>query len=49
MEYIHRTWGRLIGAAFALPAAYFWARGMFSPAMKRRVLAFGVLIGAQVP
>lgn len=48
MEYGHRQWGRLIGAAFLLPAAYFWARGRFTPAMKKRVLAFGALIGAQV-
>lgn len=48
MEYGHRQWGRLIGAAFALPAVYFWARGKLTPAMKKRVLAFGALIGAQV-
>lgn len=47
MEYAHRMWGRFIGAAFALPAAYFWSRGYFNIAMKRRVLAFGLLIGIQ--
>uniref|UniRef100_A0A1I8JR71 ANK_REP_REGION domain-containing protein n=1 Tax=Macrostomum lignano TaxID=282301 RepID=A0A1I8JR71_9PLAT len=31
LEFLHRTWGRAIGAAFLLPAAYFWARG---PAFK---------------
>ncbi|CAG9766770.1 unnamed protein product [Ceutorhynchus assimilis] len=47
MEYGHRQWGRFIGAAFLIPAAYFWARGRFTPGMKKRVLAFGTLIGAQ--
>ena len=40
-------WGRAIGAVFLLPAVYFWSRGMFTPAMKKRVVAFGALIGAQ--
>lgn len=48
MEFMHRTWGRAIGAVFLLPAAYFWARGRLSPQMKPRVLAFGALIAAQV-
>lgn len=48
MEFMHRTWGRAIGAVFLLPAAYFWARGRFSPQMKPRVVAFGALIAAQV-
>lgn len=47
MEYGHRQWGRLIGAVFLIPAVYFWAKGKFTPAMKKRVLAFGTLIGAQ--
>lgn len=47
MEYGHRMWGRAIGAFFALPAAYFWARGRFSKPMKIRVLIFGALIGIQ--
>ncbi|XP_050293957.1 cytochrome c oxidase assembly protein COX15 homolog [Anthonomus grandis grandis] len=47
MEYGHRQWGRLIGAVFLLPAAYFWAKGRLTPAMKKRILAFGTLIGAQ--
>lgn len=47
MEYAHRTWGRLIGAAFFLPAAGFWISGYFSKVMKRRVLISGVLIAAQ--
>ncbi|XP_015110579.1 cytochrome c oxidase assembly protein COX15 homolog [Diachasma alloeum] len=47
MEYVHRMWGRLIGAAFALPAAYFWYRGYLKPGMKARILVLGSLIGAQ--
>src|SRR5260370_39700241 len=26
-EYVHRLWGRLIGAAYAVPFFYFWLRG----------------------
>lgn len=47
MEYGHRMWGRLIGAFFFIPAAYFWYKGYFHKAMKMRVGAFGVLIGMQ--
>lgn len=47
MEYAHRTWGRLIGGFFALPAAYFWYRKYLKPGMKLRVLGFGALIGFQ--
>ncbi|KAF4525550.1 hypothetical protein B566_EDAN012957 [Ephemera danica] len=47
MEYTHRQWGRAIGAAFFLPAAFFWTRGYFNKAMKIRVSAFGALLGAQ--
>lgn len=48
MEFIHRTWGRAIGAVFLGPAAFFWYRGMLQKGMKPRVLAFGTLILAQV-
>uniref|UniRef100_A0A1I8I827 Cytochrome c oxidase assembly protein COX15 n=1 Tax=Macrostomum lignano TaxID=282301 RepID=A0A1I8I827_9PLAT len=47
LEFLHRTWGRAIGAAFLLPAAYFWARGRFQPAMRKRVLIYGSLILGQ--
>lgn len=47
MEYAHRMWGRCIGAAFALPAIYFWSRGHFNRAMKIRTLIYGTLIGMQ--
>lgn len=38
MEYSHRMWGRLVGLAFILPAAYFWRRGYLNRTMKGRVL-----------
>lgn len=47
MEYAHRTWGRLIGAFYALPAAYFWYRGYLTRAMRPRILVYGALIGVQ--
>lgn len=47
MEYAHRMWGRCIGAAFALPAVYFWSRGYFNRVLKIRVVIFGTLIGMQ--
>ena len=48
MEYTHRMWGRAIGAFFLVPAGYFWYKGWFPTTMKRRVVAFGALILAQV-
>ncbi|XP_020280680.1 cytochrome c oxidase assembly protein COX15 homolog isoform X2 [Pseudomyrmex gracilis] len=47
MEYLHRTWGRLIGAVFIIPATYFWFNGMFRRGMKIRVAIMGSLIGLQ--
>ncbi|XP_012153537.1 heme A synthase COX15 [Megachile rotundata] len=47
MEYLHRMWGRLIGAVFIIPATYFWYRGMLKPGMKTRVAVLGTLIGLQ--
>lgn len=47
MEYLHRTWGRLIGAVFIIPATYFWFKGMLKRGMRARVLALGSLIGLQ--
>nr|CAG4649270.1 EOG090X04TT [Scapholeberis mucronata]SVE93568.1 EOG090X04TT [Scapholeberis mucronata] len=47
MEYGHRMWGRLIGATFVIPAAFFWRKGYFNSALKKRVLLFGTLIGFQ--
>jgi hypothetical protein len=48
MEYLHRQWGRTIGAVFFLPAAFFWSRGYFNKGMKIRAAIFGTLIGCQV-
>ena len=47
-EWSHRLLGRLIGAVFALPLAWFWLRGRLSRAMKWQftaVLALGGLQG----
>jgi len=48
MEYGHRTWGRLIGAVFYIPAAVFWYRGWLTPVMKTRTLVMGTLLAFQV-
>jgi len=48
MEYAHRMWGRMVGAVFYLPAAYFWYKGWFNRGMKIRVGVFGALIMCQV-
>ncbi|CAG2183867.1 unnamed protein product, partial [Oppiella nova] len=48
MEYIHRSLGRVIGAIYVLPAAFFWYNKWFTKAMKPRVLIFGTLLGLQV-
>jgi len=47
MEYGHRMWGRSIGAFFYLPAIGFWASGMLTPALKKRVILAGGLLGFQ--
>lgn len=47
MEYGHRMWGRTIGAVFYIPAGIMWAKGLFSPAMKKRVGAMGALLAFQ--
>jgi cytochrome c oxidase assembly protein subunit 15 len=47
LEYLHRLWGRLIGAAVALPLAWFWLRGMLPGWLKPRLLALLVLGGLQ--
>ncbi|XP_065175433.1 heme A synthase COX15-like [Sycon ciliatum] len=44
MEYMHRMWGRAIGVAFALPAAFFAYKGWLNKGMKIRVGIFGSLI-----
>lgn len=48
MEYAHRMLGRTIGLVFLLPAGYFWSKGYFNAAMKRRVGFLGGLLLFQV-
>lgn len=47
MEWGHRTWGRLIGVAFAGPALYFALRGRLPRQLAPRILAMFSLGGAQ--
>ncbi|XP_016075492.1 PREDICTED: cytochrome c oxidase assembly protein COX15 homolog isoform X3 [Miniopterus natalensis] len=49
MEYSHRMWGRLVGLAYILPAAYFWRKGWLSRSMKGRALALCGLVCFQLP
>lgn len=44
MEYSHRMWGRAVGLAYILPAAYFWRKGWLNRGMKGRVLALCGLV-----
>ncbi|XP_065750179.1 heme A synthase COX15 isoform X3 [Phocoena phocoena] len=44
MEYSHRMWGRLVGLAYILPAAYFWRKGWLTHGLKGRVLALCGLV-----
>uniref|UniRef100_A0A0R3RIY2 Cytochrome c oxidase assembly protein COX15 homolog n=1 Tax=Elaeophora elaphi TaxID=1147741 RepID=A0A0R3RIY2_9BILA len=44
MEYIHRMWGRTLGIVFLVPCAFFWTKGRFSSAMKKRMFIAGSLI-----
>jgi cytochrome c oxidase assembly protein subunit 15 len=46
-EWTHRLLGRLIGLAFALPLAWFWARGAIPRGYKPRLLALLALGGLQ--
>jgi cytochrome c oxidase assembly protein subunit 15 len=46
-EFLHRLLGRVIGAVFALPLAWFWLRGQLSPQLKPRLLVMLVLGGLQ--
>ena len=48
MEYSHRMWGRLVGLAYILPAAYFWKKGWLTCGLKGRVLALCGLVCFQV-
>lgn len=44
MEYGHRMWGRTIGLFYYVPAAAMWMTGMFTPALKKRVV-IGATLG----
>lgn len=44
MEYIHRTFGRIIGLSFFIPAAYFGYKGYFKGRVKHVVAGLGGLI-----
>lgn len=44
MEYAHRMWGRLIGVAFVIPAAYFWIRRKIRPQYKPVCPAFVIYL-----
>ncbi|XP_062988539.1 cytochrome c oxidase assembly protein COX15 homolog [Elgaria multicarinata webbii] len=44
MEYSHRMWGRLVGLAYILPAAYFWRKGYLNRSMKGHAFALCGLI-----
>lgn len=46
-EWFHRLWGRLIGVVFALPLAFFWAKGWIARADRLRFLGLFVLGGSQ--
>lgn len=48
LEYIHRLWGRLIGAVFLLPLLWFWLRRRLKPGLARHlwgIFALGALQG----
>lgn len=47
VEYAHRLFGNVLGGVFGLPMIYFWARGYFTPAMKRRTGILLLLGGLQ--
>lgn len=37
-EYLHRLLGRIIGVVFLVPCIYFWWRGYFNKALKKKVI-----------
>lgn len=47
MEWIHRLWGRAIGAVFLLPAVYFAATRKTSGHVNRRLFGLSLLLGLQ--
>ena len=47
MEYAHRMWGRVLGLYFAVPVAYFAARGYVTGALGRRLALLFAAGGSQ--
>ncbi|CCD23339.1 Cox15p NDAI_0B03040 [Naumovozyma dairenensis CBS 421] len=47
MEWVHRLWGRAIGAVFILPAAYFAVSGKTSRHVNKRLLGLTGLLALQ--
>ncbi|HJN23315.1 MAG TPA: COX15/CtaA family protein [Rhodospirillales bacterium] len=47
LQYAHRLWGRLIGAAFLLPGLYFFFRGWLGRRLAMKLLLIFVLGAAQ--
>src|SRR3954453_11009636 len=47
LEWTHRLWGRLIGAAVLLPLLWFWATGRLSRRIGRYLCALFLLGGLQ--
>lgn len=47
MEWIHRLWGRAIGAVFVLPAIYFAASRKTSARVNKRLFGLSALLGFQ--
>ncbi|CDO94654.1 unnamed protein product [Kluyveromyces dobzhanskii CBS 2104] len=47
MEWIHRLWGRAIGAVFILPAVYFAVAKKTSPHVNKRLFGLAALLGLQ--
>jgi cytochrome c oxidase assembly protein subunit 15 len=43
-EWLHRIWGRLVGAAFAIPLLYFLVRGRIPPPLRKRLFVILALI-----
>ena len=46
-EYLHRLWARLLGVAFAVPLAWFVAKGAVRGPLARRLTGILILLGAQ--
>jgi len=46
-EYLHRLWARLLGVAFAVPFAWFVAKGVVRGSLARRLAGILLLLSAQ--